>query len=66
MTSILLDLRQQACVEFRQSDENLDCASDAQELCGIALILIEAVILAALFFCGAVYLLTYHLHHGNI
>ncbi|MBR6103362.1 MAG: hypothetical protein IKP95_13125, partial [Ruminococcus sp.] len=24
ITQILLDLRQQACVEFRQSDENLD------------------------------------------
>ena len=34
---ILLDLRQQACVEYRQSDENLDVASDAQELCGITL-----------------------------
>ena len=29
----------QACVEFRQSDENLVVASDAQELCGIALIM---------------------------
>ncbi len=38
ITQILLDLRQQACVEFRQSDENLDGASDAQGLCGIALI----------------------------
>ncbi|MBR4554405.1 MAG: hypothetical protein IKO27_02305, partial [Ruminococcus sp.] len=37
ITQILLDLRQQTCVEFRQSDENLDVASDAQELCGIAL-----------------------------
>jgi hypothetical protein len=36
ITQILLDLRQQACVEFRQSDENLDGASDAQGLCGIA------------------------------
>ncbi|MBR6044216.1 MAG: hypothetical protein IKP47_01140, partial [Ruminococcus sp.] len=39
ITQILLDLRQQACVEFRQSDENLDGASDAQGLCGIALII---------------------------
>ena len=38
MTSILLDLRQQACVEFRQSDENLDGASDAQGSCGVAYI----------------------------
>ena len=38
ITQILLDLRQQACVEFRQSDENLDGASDAQGLCGIAII----------------------------
>ncbi|MBR4555368.1 MAG: hypothetical protein IKO27_07225, partial [Ruminococcus sp.] len=37
ITQILLDLRQQTCVEFRQSDENLDIASDAQGLCGIAL-----------------------------
>ena len=37
LTQILFDLRQHACVEFRQSDENLDVASDAQELCGIAL-----------------------------
>ena len=29
----------QACVEFRRSDENLVVASDAQELCGIALIM---------------------------
>ena len=36
MTSILLDLRQQACVEFRQSDEKLDGASDAQGSCGVA------------------------------
>ena len=38
ITQILLDLRQQACVEFRQSDENLDGASDAQGSCGVALI----------------------------
>ena len=37
ITQILLDLRQQACVEFRQSDENLDGASDAQRSCGVAL-----------------------------
>ncbi|MBR6102487.1 MAG: hypothetical protein IKP95_08675, partial [Ruminococcus sp.] len=37
ITQILLDLRQQACVEFRQSDENLDGASDAQGSCGVAL-----------------------------
>ncbi len=37
ITQILLDLRQQTCVEFRQSDENLDVASDVQGLCGIAL-----------------------------
>ena len=30
-------MRQQACVEFRQSDENLDGASDAQGSCGVAL-----------------------------
>ncbi|MBR3666578.1 MAG: hypothetical protein IKN66_05400, partial [Ruminococcus sp.] len=36
ITQILLDLRQQACVEFRQSDENLDGASDAQGSCGVA------------------------------
>ncbi|MBR1663358.1 MAG: hypothetical protein IJ696_03415, partial [Ruminococcus sp.] len=35
ITQILLDLRQQACVEFRQSDENLDGASDAQGSCGV-------------------------------
>ena len=39
ITQILLDLRQQACVEFRQSDENLDGASDAQGSCGVALII---------------------------
>ncbi|MBQ7187215.1 MAG: hypothetical protein IJR91_06245, partial [Ruminococcus sp.] len=37
ITQILLDLRQQACVEFRQSDEKLDGASDAQGSCGVAL-----------------------------
>jgi len=37
ITQILLDLRQQACVEFRQSDENLDGASDAQGSCGVAI-----------------------------
>ena len=36
ITQILLDLRQQACVEFRQSDVILDVASDAQGLCGVA------------------------------
>ena len=36
ITQILLDLRQQACVGFRQSDENLDGASDAQGSCGVA------------------------------
>ncbi|MBQ7186403.1 MAG: hypothetical protein IJR91_02095, partial [Ruminococcus sp.] len=36
ITQILLDLRQQACVEFRQSDEKLDGASDAQGSCGVA------------------------------
>ena len=30
-------MRQQACVEFRQSDENLDGASDAQGSCGVTL-----------------------------
>ena len=37
IAQILLDLRQQACVEFGQSDENLDGASDAQWSCGVAL-----------------------------
>jgi len=39
ITQILLDLRQQACVEFRQSDENLDGVSDAQGSCGVALVI---------------------------
>jgi len=34
-------LRQQACVEFRQSDENLDGASDAQGSCGVALKMLD-------------------------
>ncbi|MBR6044490.1 MAG: hypothetical protein IKP47_02525, partial [Ruminococcus sp.] len=38
ITQILLALRQQGGVEFRQSDEKSDCASDAQWLCGVALI----------------------------
>ena len=37
ITQILLALRQQGCVKFRQSDEKSDFASDAQGLCGIAL-----------------------------
>ena len=37
ITQILLAGRQPACVEFRQSDENLDFASDAQGSCGVAL-----------------------------
>ncbi|MBR6044153.1 MAG: hypothetical protein IKP47_00815, partial [Ruminococcus sp.] len=37
ITQILLALRQQGGVEFRQSDEKSDCASDAQWLCGVAL-----------------------------
>ncbi len=32
-----LDLRQQACVSFSQSDEKFDCTIQAQSLCGIAL-----------------------------
>ena len=36
ITQILLALRQQGCVKFRQSDEKSDFASDAQSLCGIA------------------------------
>ncbi|MBR6044420.1 MAG: hypothetical protein IKP47_02165, partial [Ruminococcus sp.] len=36
ITQILLALRQQGGVEFRQSDEKSDCASDAQWLCGVA------------------------------
>ena len=35
-TQILLALRQQGCVEFMHSDGKIDCASDAQGLCGIA------------------------------
>ncbi|MBR6044620.1 MAG: hypothetical protein IKP47_03180, partial [Ruminococcus sp.] len=38
ITQILLALRQQGGVEFRQSDEKSDCASDAQWLCGVALV----------------------------
>ncbi|MBR4622917.1 MAG: hypothetical protein IKO44_05200, partial [Ruminococcus sp.] len=38
ITQILLALRQQGGVEFRQSDEKSDCASDAQWLCGVAII----------------------------
>ena len=34
----LLDIRQYACVVFIQSAEKSDCASDAQSLCGVALI----------------------------
>lgn len=34
-------MRQQACVEFRQSDENLDGASDAQGSCGVALKMLD-------------------------
>ncbi|MBR6045134.1 MAG: hypothetical protein IKP47_05820, partial [Ruminococcus sp.] len=37
ITQILLALRQQGGVEFRQSDEKSDCASDAQWLCGVTL-----------------------------
>jgi hypothetical protein len=33
----LLDLRQQACVVFSQSDEKSDFASVQQSLCGVAL-----------------------------
>ena len=41
ITQILLALRQQGCVKFRQSDEKSDFASDAQGLCGIALIVFK-------------------------
>ena len=34
----LLEIRQYSCVVSVQSDEKSDCASDAQSLCGIALI----------------------------
>ena len=37
ITQILLNLRQQICVEFRRSDEISVCASCTQSLCGIAL-----------------------------
>jgi hypothetical protein len=37
ITQILLDLRQQACVGFRQSDEKSDCASCAPDLISASL-----------------------------
>ena len=39
ITQILLDLRQQACVGFRQSDEKSDCASCAPDLISASLTL---------------------------
>ena len=33
----LFDIRQYACIDFVQSNEKSDFASDAQSLCGIAL-----------------------------
>ncbi|MBR6101453.1 MAG: hypothetical protein IKP95_03420, partial [Ruminococcus sp.] len=56
ITQILLALRQQGGVEFRQSDEKSDCASDAQWLCGVALIF-----LLCLLFCKHLQFIQYYI-----